>query len=198
LKTKKIGIIGVSTVTDPYQPVEKKTRLTRYCLEQLLLYDFPVCIQTKSSLVIRDLDIITKLSKAEVMMSIGTINDEERRLLEPGSSSIQQRLKVLETYADTGVKTSVFFGPIYPSVKERDIADVLSLFVEHGVTEIMIDDLHLKPGVWNNIMSVLRGNPSLTRIFKKHLFQDKEYYQRIRNSVMEFGKETTVNLVNTF
>ena len=51
LKNKKTGVVGISTVTDPYQPIEKKYKLTRFCLEQLLRYDFPVHIQTKSDLI---------------------------------------------------------------------------------------------------------------------------------------------------
>jgi DNA repair photolyase len=57
LKKKKKGVVGISTTTDPYQPVEKKYKLTRFCLEQLLKHDFPVSVLTKSRLVSRDLDI---------------------------------------------------------------------------------------------------------------------------------------------
>ena len=66
LKKKKIGIIGISTVTDPYQPIEKKYKLTRYCLDQLIKYDFPIHIQTKSSIINRDIDIISKISKSHL------------------------------------------------------------------------------------------------------------------------------------
>ena len=114
LKNKKRGVVGISTVTDPYQPIERKYRLTRYCLEQLLIHDFPISIQTKSDLILRDIDIISRFSEAEVMVSIGTLNDSERKKLEPGSSSIKSRLNVLHTFSDLGIKTTVFFGPIYP------------------------------------------------------------------------------------
>jgi len=67
LRIKKPGVVGISTITDPYQPAENNYKLTRYCLEQLLRHDFPVCIQTKSDLVARDIDLISKFSKAEVM-----------------------------------------------------------------------------------------------------------------------------------
>ena len=77
LKMRKPGVVGISTVTDPYQSVEKKFKITRYCLEQLLKHDFPINIQTKSSMVIRDIDLISKFSNAEVMVSIATLNDNE-------------------------------------------------------------------------------------------------------------------------
>jgi len=132
LKNKKPGVVAISTVTDPYQPIEKKYNLTRYCLEQLLFYDFPVCLQTKSKLIIRDLDIISKFSDAEIMFSIGTINDSERKLLEPYSSSINDRLDALNKCSEANIKTSVFFGPIYPTIKPEDLPE----------------SLHNVPGVW--------------------------------------------------
>ena len=113
LKKKKPGIIGISTVTDPYQPIEKKFNLTRYCLEQLLKYDFPICIQTKSDLVARDIDLISKFSDAEVMFSIGTLNDNERKILEPYSSPILNRLETIKQFSGEGIYVTVFFGPIY-------------------------------------------------------------------------------------
>ena len=113
-KSKKKGVIGISTVTDPYQPLEKKAQLTRYCLEVLIKKDFPISIQTKSDLIIKDTDIITQFSNVEVMVSIGTLNDELRKLLEPGSSSIQQRINVLKHFSKTMVKSHFFGLSTYP------------------------------------------------------------------------------------
>jgi len=135
LKNKKPGIVGISTVTDPYQPIEKKYKLTRYCLEQLLIHDFPICVQTKSDLILRDIDIISKFSNVEIMMSIATLNDDERKLLEPNSSSIQNRLNVLQQFSDAGIEPSVFFGPIYPTIKIEDIPVIIDTFVQYGATE---------------------------------------------------------------
>jgi DNA repair photolyase len=125
LRTKKPGIVALSTVTDPYQQVEGKYRLTRYCLEQLLYHDFPVHIQTKSDLVTRDIDIISKFTDVEVMFSIATLNDSERKILEPSSSPIQKRLDAMKTFSDVGIKTSVFLGPIYPTIKKHDLPDII-------------------------------------------------------------------------
>lgn len=147
LKKKKPGIVALSTVTDPYQPIEKKYRLTRYCLEQLLINNFPTHIQTKSDLVIRDIDIISKFDDIEVMFSIGTIDDSERKILEPYASSIQNRLKAMEKLSASGVKTSVFFGPIYPTVKKENLASLVNTFIDHGAKGIMVDKFNLKPGI---------------------------------------------------
>ena len=170
LKTKKPGIIALSTVTDPYQPVEKKFKLTRFCLEQLLRYDFPVHIQTKSNLVLRDIDIISKFSNIEVMFSIGTNNDVERKKLEPFTSSIQERLNAMQKISENGIKTTVFFGPIYPTIKKDDLTKIIDLFISHGAKEIMVDKLNLKPGILHNLEEKM---PEVKDILKNSsLFKD--------------------------
>jgi len=198
LKKKKPGVVGISTVTDPYQPAEKKYQLTRYCLEQLLRYDFPISVQTKSSSVVRDIDIISEFSDAEVMMSIATLNEDERRLLEPHSSSIQERLDALRKYSNTEVKTSVFFGPIYPTIKNEELARTIDVFIECDVSEIVIDIFHLKPGIWENIESVLYKNPNILEIFSKNLLIDKNYHIHLRNSILKIGEKRKVKIIDAF
>jgi len=188
LRKKKPGVVGISTVTDPYQSAEKKYRLTRYCLEQFLIYDFPTHIQTKSSLVIRDIDIISKFSKAEVMISIGTLNDNERKLLEPNASPIQNRLDVLQQFSDIGIETSVFFGPVYPTIKLDDLPKIIDTFIENGATEIMVDKLNLKPGIKENVKKVLKSNIS------KNLAN----YNLINKNIFKIAKEKNIKIVNAF
>jgi len=192
LKNKKTGVVGISTVTDPYQPVEKRYRLTRYCLEQLLKHDLPICIQTKSSLVVRDIDIISRFSDAEVMMSIGTLNDSERQLLEPYSSSVKERLDTLLEYSNIGVKTSVFFGPIYPTVQLKDLSTVINTFIEHGATEVMIDRFNLKPGIWENIEKKLSSHVNLKNVFKKNLLEDDFYNQKLFEETLHICNKKNV------
>jgi len=175
LKKKKPGVVAISTVTDPYQPVEKKYKLTRYCLEQLLIHGFPVHIQTKSDLVTRDIDIISKIKNVEVMFSIGTINDSERKKLEPNSSPIQNRLKAMKEISDNGIKTSVFFGPIYPSIKKENLRDIMNTFIEHEAKEIMVDKFNLKPGVLQILKEKIPENTDII----SDTFYFKEMYKEI-------------------
>jgi DNA repair photolyase len=198
VKTKKRGVVGVSTVTDPYQPLEQKYLLTRYCLEQLLKVDFPIHIQTKSALVTRDIDLISRFSESQVMMSIATVHDEQRKLLEPYSASIRERLHTLRTYADAGVKTSVFFGPIYPTTSLEEIPSILDTFRESGATEIWIDMLRLKPGIWENIQKGLLQNQEVFQIFSKHMFENKNYYMNIREEIRKKGKERNLKILDAF
>jgi DNA repair photolyase len=198
LKKKKQGVVGISTVTDPYQPVEKKYNITRYCLEQLLNYDFPISVQTKSSLVLRDIDLISEFSEAEVMMSIATLNDNERRLLEPFSSSVNDRLKALKEYSKAGVKTSVFFGPVYPTINPEDIPLIINRFLEYGAQKIMIDKLNIRPGIEKAVKDRLMAHkwkvPSLSNIN----ISDTLRYQQIRNTMKKIGEQEGICVVDAF
>lgn len=197
LKRKKTGIVGISTVTDPYQPVEKKHQLTRYCLKQLVIHDFPVCIQTKSKLVLRDIDLISRFSSAEVMMSIGTLNDDERKILEPFSSSIPERLDVLKQFSDIGVKTSVFFGPIYPTIKIEDLPKIVDVFTRHGASEIMIDKFNLKPGIKENIENVIK-NDFFKKSFYENVFDKNVFFEKVKEEIYKISRSKNIRIVSAF
>ena len=198
LKKKKPGVVGLSTVTDAYQPVEKKYKLTRYCLEQLLKYDFPVSVQTKSSLVIRDIEVLSRFSDAEVIFSIATLNDTQRRLLEPHSSSIEQRMHAIKRCIKAGIKTSVFFGPIYPTILIDEIPSIIDTFIECGVSKIWIDSLNLKPGIWENVKQRISDNKKMHNVFSKNIFEDKLYYKNLRMTLFKVGKEKNITIVDAF
>ena len=195
LKKKKSGIVAISTVTDPYQPVEKKFKLTRYCLEQLLIHDFPVSIQTKSNLILRDIDLISKFSNAEVMISIGTTNDNERKKLEPHTSSIDERIEVLKKCSDIGINTSVFFGPIYPTITTENLILLLDKFEKFGISEIMVDRFNLKPGIKENVISAMSTNPFFLKKFSNNL---QENYDSIRQNMENLSKNRKIKIIDAF
>lgn len=197
LPKKKPGVVGLSTVTDPYQPVESTYKLTRYCLEQLVLFDFPVCIQTKSSLVRRDFDLIRQLSSCEIMMSIGTMHDTERSILEPFASSIPERISVLKECAEHGIKSSVFFGPIYPSVHEEDIRKILDVCKEHKVSYMLLDRLNLKRGIWESIRARTQHD-SHDMVLLKSPEEYAVYVERIREEFIRIGNEKTFQVLDAF
>jgi DNA repair photolyase len=183
LKRKKPGIVGISTVTDPYQPLEKYHHLTRFCLEQLLKYDFPISIQTKSSNIITDKKLIASFTNPEVMISIATNNDHHRQFLEPNSSPLSERFKTLKQFSEIGIKTSVFLGPIYPTLTLKEIPAFIDQLAECGITEIMVDQFHLKPGIWGNINHSLSPEPILQNLFKKNLLTQNNYYMSLITSI---------------
>jgi DNA repair photolyase len=194
LKKKKPGVVGISTVTDPYQPLEQKFKLTRFCLDQLLQYDFPVHIQTKSALVIRDIDLLERFSDSQVMVSIGTLHDNERRLLEPQTSSIQERITALQKCARAGLKTAVFFGPVYPTTSINEIPEFLDIMKDAGVQEIWVDMLRLKPGMLENIQKNLVQYGEIAQRFSKPM----DHYRSIREEIQKRGKERNLRIIDAF
>lgn len=176
LKSKKKGVVGISTVTDPYQPLEKEYKLTRYCLVQLLKSDFPVSILTKSSLVTRDIDLLSKFSDVEVGFTITTSNDSERKILEPNTSSIESRIAALKECSNEGITTYAFLGPLYPTIGEDDLSDLIENLKDAGATKIMTDKLNLKPGVWKSVYNALGKDNPLTGIWKEAVFEGNNRY----------------------
>ncbi len=114
LKRAERGTVMVSSVTDPYQPVEAVYKMTRKCLEVLKLFQFPVNILTKSPLVLRDIDIISGLENVRTGLTITTDNDNIRKIFEPEAPAISSRINALKTLHESGISTYVFVGPLLP------------------------------------------------------------------------------------
>jgi DNA repair photolyase len=136
INKKKRGSIWISGVCDPYQPLEAKYILTRKCLEILRQYDWPVTIQTRSSLVLRDIDIIKEIKNIEVGLSITTADDNIRKLFEPNAPSIEERLRALYELYNSGIRTYAMIAPILPG------ADLLVKALEGKVDYILVDRMN--------------------------------------------------------
>ncbi|KAA0003678.1 MAG: radical SAM protein [Thermoplasmata archaeon] len=185
LKTKKKGIVGISTATDPYQPLEKEYEITRKCLLLLLKHDFPIDIQTKSDLVLRDIDLIKKFRNAAVGITITTLDEKERKLLEPNAPSIQKRLDAIKKLSNEGIYSYIFFGPIFPTIEKEQLNLYVDVFKKAGAKEIMIDSLHLKKDTWESISSVLPEEKK--KIFRERLFGN--YYREVFNEMERICKD---------
>jgi DNA repair photolyase len=119
LRTARRGTVWVSSVCDPYQPSESRYGLTRRCLEELALRRFPVNIQTKSALVLRDLDILQEIEDIEVGFTITTDDGAVAAQFEPGASSVKDRVEALGKIHSAGIKTFAFIGPLLPGNPEN-------------------------------------------------------------------------------
>ncbi len=137
LRRAKGGVVAMSTVTDPYQPIEREYRITRKCLELLLRYQYPVNILTRSPLCLRDLDLFKEFKEIEVGITITTDDEGLRRIFEPRSPSIFERVRTLELLSREGVKTYVFIGPILP-MNPIELVRMLDGLVE----EVFIDRMN--------------------------------------------------------
>lgn len=113
---KKRGPVLIGSVTDAYQPSERKFKLTRQLLQVLAEHDFPVSILTKSSLVKRDLDVISKINSCEVGITLTSLEESTSRVIEPVASTPLERLETLAFFHKAGISTYAFVGPILPGL----------------------------------------------------------------------------------
>jgi DNA repair photolyase len=185
--SKKRGRVLISSLTDPYQPLERKFELTRKILEVLLAHRFPVSIQTKSSLVLRDLDLIEKSGDIEVGLTITTLEDEIRKKFEPHSSSIEERLGAIEILKQHGIKTYVFFGPLLPYLSDLELENYFELMRKLKVDLVFVDKLNLKPGIWKNLVGVLKDYNLLDK-WKDIFFGKNDYYAELKARIGEVSK----------
>ena len=141
-RVPKNSVIGIGTSTDPYQPLEKKYRITRKVLSVLKFRkDIEVEIQTKSALVLRDLNLLKEINKISIGFTILTIDDELRRFLEPRASKISERFKALKRLKEAGIETWVFIGPILPWITDNreNLEKLVAYSHKIGVSKIYAD-----------------------------------------------------------
>jgi DNA repair photolyase len=135
VKKKKMGKVWISGVCDPYQPLEKKYRLTRHCLEILIQHTWPIVIQTRSPLVLRDLDLFTAAKDIEVGLSVTTANDRIRLLFEPNAPPIPERIRALDELHQAGVRTYAMVAPMLPGAE--NLGELLIGKIDHILTDRM-------------------------------------------------------------
>ena len=162
IRKKKCGRVWVSGVCDPYQPLEKKYELTRRCLSILQLHNWPVTIQTRSPLVLRDMDIIRKAKDFEVGVTVTTSDDETRKLFEPYAPSINDRIRALNELHVAGIRTFAMIAPVLPG------AEKLPEMLVEKVDYVIIDRLNYHNADW---------------VYRKYGLEDKrsdEFFQKMR------------------
>lgn len=165
--------ISVSGNTDCYQPLEKKYELTRGILKVFATYRHPVGMITKNGLVTRDIDILQDLAKdnlVHVYISITTLNEDLRRLMEPRTASGMKRLATVEALAKTGIPVGVMNAPIIPGLNHHEIPAILKAAADHGASSAG--------------MTVVRLNGSIGKIFEDWLrknFPDR--FEKVWNQI---------------
>ena len=160
IRRKSKGRVWISGVCDPYQPLEEKYRLTRQCLAILVENEWPVIIQTRSPLVLRDLDIIREAGDIEVGLSITTADDDIRKLFEPHAPPIPDRIQALDELHRAGIRTYAMIAPVLPGAER--LAGLLTgkvdyvlidrmnyhyadrIYRKHGLEEYLSDDYYTK------------------------------------------------------
>ena len=131
----KHELVVFSGVTDCYQPIEASWRLTRGCLEVCAKHANPIAIVTKSVLVLRDIDVLMRLSEcaaASVSMSIPFATDEMAKKIEPSAPSVKRRFDAVRKLSEAGVRVGVGIAPIIPGLNDRDIPELLMRAKDSG------------------------------------------------------------------
>jgi DNA repair photolyase len=138
-KTWKAYPIVMSGNTDCYQPAEQQFKITRQCLEVFLKYRHPVAIITKNALVLRDLDILKELSKDNLIavnISITSLSENTRRVLEPRTATIKKRFETVKALSEYGIPVNVMLAPIIPSINSHEILPLAKAVSEAGALSI--------------------------------------------------------------
>ena len=138
-KNWKAATMMLSGNTDCYQPAEKKYGITRQCLEILYKYRHPVGIITKNSLIKRDLDILEELAKdnlAGVSISITSLSEKTRQLVEPRPATIAKRLDTVSKLSDKGIPVNVMLAPIIPGINSHEILPLAKAASDAGAVSI--------------------------------------------------------------
>lgn len=144
LKSKrKKCMIGTGAMCDPYLHAEEKLGITRKCLELIDQYEYGVAIQTKSTRILRDMDLLCSINsrtKAVVQMTLTTYDEELCKVLEPHVSTTRERFEALMKFREAGIPTVVWLTPILPFINdtEENIRGILNYCIEAGVKGIIL------------------------------------------------------------
>ena len=135
-------MIGTGAMSDPYIPLDESLKNTRACLELIEKYGFGLAIQTKSSLILRDIDLlagINRKAKCVVEMTLTTFDENLCKIIEPNVCASRERFETLKTLRDRGIKTVVWLCPILPFINDtiENIRGILGYCVEAGVYGIL-------------------------------------------------------------
>ncbi|MCS7385314.1 MAG: radical SAM protein [archaeon GB-1867-005] len=198
LRKTRRGRVLLSSVTDPYQMLEAKFMLTRRILSILASRDFPVVILTKSDLVIRDVDLLSRFSEVDAGLTIITINENVRRAFEPRAPSIARRLHALQRLRECGIRTYAFLGPLIPLICESNIERLITKLSHINVDYIIVDKLNVKAGNWPYIDRALRIHfPTLKDKVEEIILNDDkycDYYENLKFKIINLARKLNLDL----
>jgi DNA repair photolyase len=183
--------IAMGTNTDPYQPVERKMRITRSLLEVMAEFNNPVGIVTKSSLILRDLDILGPMAEkglAKVALSVTTLDRKLARVMEPRAATPPRRLHAIKELNAAGIPTAVMFAPCIPALNDDEMESVLSAAHDMGARSagyvllrlpLEIKDL-FREWLETNVPDRARHVMSLVRSMRGGKDYDSAWHERMR------------------
>ncbi|MDF2843212.1 MAG: repair photolyase [Herbinix sp.] len=192
---RKKCMIGTGAMCDPYMHCEEKLQLTRRCLEIIDQYEFGLAIQTKSSRILRDLDLlksINKKSKCVVQMTLTTYDEALCKILEPKVSTTKERFEVLEVLRDNNIPTVVWLSPILPFI--NDTKENIKGILEYCVKAKVYGIINFNMGV-----TLREGDREYYyEALDRHFPGLKEKYHKKYGYAYELVSDNNRELMNTF
>jgi DNA repair photolyase len=169
--------ITISSVTDAYQPIEQKYKLTRQILEKLIPLEPNICIITKSNLVTRDIDLFKQFKNIKVCISLSSFLKD----IEPGASSQEDRIKAMKELYDNGIYTVLFMSPILPELSDwKDIINRTKDFVNEYWFENLNYYRNLKQYIVQNHNELL---PLYEDIY---VFKKSDYFTKLQEEIRQY------------
>ena len=183
--------IFMSSVTDPYNPLERKYKLTRRILEKLISLQPDLGILTKSNLVLRDVDLLLQFKSCQVGITITTTDDTLRKEIEPSTSSIQKRIEALQKLKEAGIETYVFIGPILPFF--TDWKEII-LETKKLTDSYIFENLNIAGAVWGCVRKWLSGrHQNLLGEYERIYFTRSGYWDKVEEEIKEFCRKQKLN-----
>lgn len=162
-KSWKRELVNLGTVTDPYQPMERKYRITRQMMRVFLECKTPVTLSTKSHLVLDDLDLLTEFSRElflNVVFSLTTTDEKLKCKLEPSTCTVKQRFKAAEELAKAGITVGVVMSPVFPALTDsrENMEAIVRKAADSGVSYFLADTLTLRSSARQYLLPYLEQN----------------------------------------
>jgi len=193
IKGKK-GMIGLGTVTDPYQEAERHLLITRRCLMEIIPHGLSVSALTKSDLILRDMDLYKEL-KGEIGITVTSVNDELSRSLEPGAPLPGRRVDALRRMAEEGLNAYALIGPLLPLLTEKDLNELVEALSSTGIEWAMLDRFRPRPGMFEDIARRTNGAELSDRLERAHRAED---YRQLGSLVRRKFSEEGIRCVDAF
>lgn len=183
--------IMISSVTDPYQPAERKYKLMRGILENLLPLEPDLCVLTKSDLITRDIDLLKKFKKCIAGVSLSLLDDSIRKQVEPYASSVEKRINATKQLKKARIKTFIFISPMFPELTHwKEIVEKTRNFAD----EYWFENLNLYPSLRYNIFQWLKNHhPELVKKYQEIYFTQNDYWDKAEKEIEDYGNKNNLN-----
>lgn len=183
--------IVIGSVTDSYQPLEARCKLTRQILQRLIPLQPKLDILTKSDLVLRDIDLLKQFHNCIVAISSSFLDDRVKNKLEPKSISTERRLDALRELHKAGIKTVLFISPIFPEISDwKKLTDLTQGFIN----QYWFENLNLYSSIKKEIYKFLKGfNPDLISKYKEIYSSNGHYWNRVEGEIQNYCNQNKLD-----